>query len=254
MTGRHKTIAAVVAGFVLFGALAVIWSLRPTRDVSEALRRLRARQGVEKPNVVLVTLDTTRADHLGCYGYANARTPNLDALAARGVLFREAATTAPLTLPAHSSIMTGMYPAYHGVRINGNAALGRSQQTLAEVLSARGYATGAFVGAFVLDGRWGLNQGFAHYDDRFDLEKHKHLDLGAVQRPGNEVVDAALGWLDDHKKDAFFAWVHLYDAHTPYEPPEPFRSPSGGSGPAGLYDGEIAFADQQVGKIGRAHV
>jgi len=204
---------------------------------------------VEKPNVVLVTLDTMRADHLGSYGYADARTPNLDALAARGALFSGATTTAPLTLPAHSSIMTGTYPAYHGVRINGNAALGRSQQTLAEIFSASGYATGAFVGAFVLDGRWGLNQGFARYDDRFDLEKHKHLDLGAVQRPGNEVVDAALGWLDDHERDAFFAWVHLYDAHTPYEPPEPFRSEFGGRGLAGLYDGEIAFADQQVGRL-----
>jgi arylsulfatase A-like enzyme len=204
---------------------------------------------VDKPNLVLVTLDTTRADHLGAYGYAAARTPNLDALAARGVLFSEAVSTAPLTLPAHSSIMTGMYPAYHGVRINGNAALGRSQQTLAEVLSARGYATGGFVGAFVLDGRWGLNQGFARYDDRFDLEKHKHLDLGAVQRPGNEVVDAALGWLEDHKDDPFFAWVHLYDPHTPYEPPEPFLSDYRAQGLAGLYDGEIAFADQQMGRL-----
>ena len=129
------------------------------------------------------------------------------------------------------------------MRVNGNTALGQSQATLAEVLSAKGYETGAFVGAFVLDGRWGLNQGFAHYDDRFDLKKYKHLDLGAVQRPGNEVMDAALAWLEGHKQDPFFAWIHLYDAHTPYEPPEPFLSKYGGRGLAGLYDGEIAFAD-----------
>ena len=205
--------------------------------------------GVDKPNVVLITLDTTRADHLGCYGYSPPTTPNADALAARGVLFAHASSVAPLTLPAHSSILTGMQPTYHGVRVNGNTALGQSQETLAEVLSKRGYETGAFVGAFVLDGRWGLNQGFGHYDDRFDLKKYKHLDLGTVQRPGNEVMDAALAWLEGRKQGPFFAWIHLYDAHTPYEPPEPFLSKFGGSGLAGLYDGEIAFADEQVGRL-----
>ena len=92
--------------------------------------------------------------------------------------------------------MTGMYPTYHGVRVNGNTALGDDQTTLAEVFAGRGYETGAFIAAFVLDGRWGLKQGFAHYDDQFDLKKYKHLDLGEVQRPGNEVVDAALAWLE----------------------------------------------------------
>jgi tetratricopeptide (TPR) repeat protein len=145
--------------------------------------------------------------------------------------------------------MTGMLPTYHGVRVNGNAALGQSQETLAEVFSKRGYETGAFVGAFVLDGRWGLNQGFRRYDDRFDLKKYKHLDLGTVQRPGNEVMDAALAWLESHKQGPFFAWIHLYDAHVPYEPPEPFRSRFGGGDLAGLYDGEIAFADEQVGRF-----
>ncbi len=165
------------------------------------------------------------------------------------MLFTHASSVAPLTLPAHSSIMTGMQPTYHGVRVNGNTALGQSQETLAEVLSKRGYETGAFVGAFVLDGRWGLNQGFEHYDDRFDLKKYKHLDLGTVQRPANEVMDAALAWLEGHKQGPFFAWIHLYDAHTPYEPPEPFLSKFSGRGLAGLYDGEIAFADQQVGRF-----
>lgn len=201
-----------------------------------------------RPNVVLITLDTTRADHLGCYGYVDGRTPNIDALARAGVLFTQATSPAPLTLPAHSSIMTGMYPPHHGVRVNGNAALSQAQTTLAEALSARGYKTAAFVGAFVLDGRWGLNQGFQVYDDRFDLKKYKHIDLGSVQRPGNEVMDAALAWLDSHKQDPFFAWIHLYDAHTPYEPPEPFMSTYGRRGAFGLYDGEIAFADEQVGR------
>ena len=242
-------IAVVAAAAVLLGTPVAWWLLRPAPDPEDVVRRLWARRGVAAPNVVLVTLDTTRADHLGCYGYGPGSTPTIDALAGRGVLFTQAASPAPLTLPAHSSIMTGMYPTHHGVRVNGATALGQSQTTLAEVLSARGYATGAFVGAFVLDGRWGLNQGFSVYDDAFDLEKYKHLDLAGVQRPADKVMDAALAWLDGHKHDPFLAWIHLYDPHSPYEPPEPFRSQHGGRGLAGLYDGEIAFADAQVGRL-----
>ena len=240
------------AGFaalaLLLGAVAVLWLRRAPRDSREAVREMWASRGVTRPNIVLVTLDTTRADRLGAYGYPGARTRNLDELARRGVLFEQAATTSPLTQPAHSSILTGMYPTYHGVRVNGSTALGASQVTLAETLAQKGYATGAFVGAFVLDGRWGLNQGFGVYDDAFDLGKYKHLDLGSVQRPGNLVMDAALGWMESHKQAPFFAWIHLYDAHTPYEPPEPLRSEFAARGYAGLYDGEIAFADEQVGR------
>ncbi|MGZ5554861.1 MAG: sulfatase-like hydrolase/transferase, partial [Candidatus Aminicenantales bacterium] len=208
-----------------------------------------ASRGVEKPNVLLVTLDTTRADHLPCYGYAGVSTPNLDAVAGRGIVFEQAATATPLTLPSHSTIMTGMYPTFHGVRVNGNTALGDDQTTLAEVLSARGYDTGAFIAAFVLDGRWGLKQGFDHYDDKFNLQKYKHLDLGEVQRPGNEIVDAALAWLEGEKSKPFFAWVHLYDPHIPYAPPEPYASQYARRGPYGLYDGEIAFMDEQIGRL-----
>ncbi|MGZ7046308.1 MAG: sulfatase-like hydrolase/transferase, partial [Candidatus Aminicenantales bacterium] len=210
--------------------------------------KLWAQRGVKKPNIILVTMDTTRADHLGCYGYPNVRTPNLDALAGRGVVFEQAATATPLTLPSHCTIMTGMYPTYHGVRVNGNTALNDEQTTLAEVLEAQGYQTGAFIAAFVLDGRWGLKQGFQHYDDQFDLKKYKHLDLGEVQRPGNEIMDAALAWLEEKKAAPFFAWIHLYDPHVPYAPPEPYASEYGRRGPAGLYDGEIAFMDEQIGR------
>jgi arylsulfatase A-like enzyme/tetratricopeptide (TPR) repeat protein len=244
---RSKRAAVAVAGALLLGALA-FWLLRPPTDPRAIVRRRWAALGVDQPNVILVTLDTTRADHLGCYGYPDIKTPNLDALARSGALFAQASAVAPLTLPAHSSIMTGMYPTYHGVRVNGNTALSQAQTTIAEALSEKGYKTGAFIAAFVLDGRWGLNQGFQVYDDRLDLKKYKHLDLGGVQRPGNEVMDAALGWLETHKQERFFAWIHLYDPHTPYEPPEPFRTEYGGRGPAGPYDGEIAFADQQVGR------
>ena len=238
----------IVLPFVL-AAAALLVSRFVTRTPASRVSSLWAARGVEKPNVLLVTLDTTRADHLACYGYTGASTPNLDAAAGRGVLFEQAATAAPLTLPSHSTIMTGMYPTFHGVRVNGNTALGDDQTTLAEVLSARGYATGAFIAAFVLDGRWGLKQGFDHYDDKFNLQKYKHLDLGEVQRPGNEVVDAALAWLDGEKSKPFFAWVHLYDPHIPYAPPEPYASAYARRGPYGLYDGEIAFMDEQIGRL-----
>jgi choline-sulfatase len=244
-----RRLGLALAAVLSMGALAAWWWLRrPPVDPRALIRKSWAQRGIEKPNVLLITLDTTRADHLGAYGYADAETPNIDALAQRGVLFAQATSPAPLTLPAHSSIMTGTYPTYHGVRVNGNTALSPAQTTIAETLKERGYATGAWIAAFVLDGRWGLNQGFDVYDDRFDLGKYKHLDLGSVQRPGNEVVDAALAWLDAHEKGPFFAWVHLYDPHTPYEPPEPFLSKYQPRGMRGLYDGEIAFADQQVGR------
>jgi arylsulfatase A-like enzyme/tetratricopeptide (TPR) repeat protein len=245
--GASARAAAALLGLLLAGGLA--WTLLRRPSQRGGLVRARwAKQGVDRPNVVLVTLDTTRADRLGCYGHAAAGTPTLDALARTGVLFSQAASTSPLTQPAHCSIMTGMYPTHHGVRVNGNTALSPEQETLAETLAASGYETGAFLGAFVLDGRWGLNQGFQVYDDRFDLEKHKHLDLGGVQRPADKVVDAALAWLEG-RRGPFFAWIHLYDAHTPYEPPEPFRSAYAPRGLPGLYDGEIAFADQQVGRL-----
>jgi choline-sulfatase len=229
---------------VTAGAILAFRSIRSSQK-DEILSDLLT---LKKPNVLLITVDTIRADHLPSYGYKVIRTPNLDSLAKRGILFRQCATAAPLTLPSHCSIMTGLYPTFHGVRINGNNALSLDHLTLAEAYSANGYKTGAFIGAFVLDGRWGLNQGFDHYDDYFDLKKFKKLDLGLVQRPGNEVVDAALGWMNDQKEKPFFAWVHLYDAHTPYSPPEPFRSEYGSSGLVGLYDGEIAFVDEQIGR------
>lgn len=237
---------------LILGVLAVgifLWLiLRLEKSPAARLEKLWSESDVEKPNVILITLDTLRADHLACYGYSDVRTPNIDSLARRGVLFEQAATNSPLTLPAHCSILTGMYPTYHGVRINGNTALNDEQMTIAEVLSAQDYQCGAFIGAFVLDGRWGLKQGFQHYDDQFDLKKYKHIDLGAVQRPGNEVIDAALDWLDEQKNTPFFAWIHLYDPHTPYEPPEPYLSEYGPRGLAGLYDGEIAFMDEQIGR------
>lgn len=196
-------------------------------------------------NVVLITLDTLRADHLGAYGATHVRTPNLDKFAGQGVVFDQVMTTAPLTLPAHSSIMTGHVPPRHGVRDNGGFFLDPSQVTLAEVLTERGYQTSATVGAFVLDSKWGLDQGFGTYQDDFDLTNVKAMSLASVKRPGNEVVDLALKWLDGVGDKQFFTWLHLYDPHAPYESPEPYRSEYRGH----PYRGAIAFTDAQVGRV-----
>ena len=200
-------------------------------------------------NLLLVSLDTVRADHLGCYHDAAAQTPAIDALAASGLRFEQAATVVPLTLPAHASLMTGTFPGWHGVRDNGGFYLDDDQRTLAEVLRDNGFRTGGFVGAFVLDRRWGIAQGFDRYVDDFDLDRFESASgMDMIQRPGSEVVDRALEWLRSERSRRFFAWVHLYDAHTPYDAPEPFRSRFPPTRD-GAYAAEIASADAQVGRL-----
>ncbi len=174
-------------------------------------------------DVVLVTLDTTRADHLGSYGDEEANTPVLDRLAREGVRFETAISPAPLTLPAHASILTGLDPPSHGVRHNGQFRLAEEQETLAERLRAEGYQTAAFVGSFVLDRRYGLAQGFDTYDDRVDASPDASFGGIENERKGEAVTDAALAWLKETKERSgstpFFLWVHYYDAHYPYDPP-----------------------------------
>ena len=196
-------------------------------------------------SLVVVTLDTTRADRIGCYGAADAQTAHLDALAKRGVRFAAAVSPMPLTLPAHATFFTGLLPGAHGIRDNGGYKLAPEHVTLAEVLKERGFATGGFVSAFVLDRRWGIAQGFERYFDDFDLKQQEKLSMGEIQRPGNETVDAALAWIRSVKDERFFAWVHLYDPHAPYEPPEPYRSRF----KERRYDGEIAWTDSLVGRV-----
>ena len=188
-------------------------------------------------NVVLLTLDTLRADRLGCYGFPGNSTPNLDQLAKEGVLFEQATSTVPLTLPSHSSILTGLLPPNHGVRDNGAIPLAEARTTLAERYKAAGYATGGFVGAWVLERRFGLAQGFDRYSDRFALDQ--------LQKRGDTVVDDALAWIDEVRGGKFFAWVHLFDPHLPYDPPEPFRARF----EADRYQGEVAYTDELVGRV-----
>jgi len=201
---------------------------------------------------LLVTLDTVRADHIGSYGYAAAETPALDRLARQGVRFAQASAAAPLTLPSHSSLLSGLLPPHHGLRNNGAGAFPEGTATLATLLSAQGWRTGAFVGAFVLDHRFGLARGFDVYDDEIERDPNAGVTLEA-ERPGREVVDRALAWLrsetqgDETKPPPrpFFLWVHLYDAHAPYTPPSPYRERHAGQ----PYDGEIAEVDAQVGRL-----
>ncbi|PYY06288.1 MAG: hypothetical protein DMG69_23795 [Acidobacteria bacterium] len=198
-----------------------------------------------KPNVIIITIDTVRADHLGCYGYALVQTPNINGLAHSSARFSHAFSTVPLTLPAHASLFTGSFPMATGVHDFATNTLPSSAVTLAEVLRQNGYATGAFLGSPVLDARYGLNQGFDTYFDHFDLRHVDEDKADVVKRPGDKVMDEALGWLKRGPRQPFFLWVHLYDAHYPYQPPEPFATRY----KTRPYDGEIAFVDVQVGRL-----
>ena len=249
MTHRSKLVLALFAVALIVALALWWWSGRFVPGFGPARSADAVRAKLANANVLLITLDTTRADRIGAYGHAAAETPRLDRLAREGALFEQTITPTAFTLPAHSSILTGLYPPFHGVRLNGGAALADVQTTLAERLSAAGYRCGAVVGAFVIDQRWGLAQGFEHYDDNFKLEAGQRLDLAGVQRPADQVVDLGLEWLDAGDGRPFFAWLHLYDPHIPYDPPEPFKSRFTGRGPGGLYDGEIAFTDSEVGRV-----
>ena len=195
-----------------------------------------------------MTLDTTRADHLGCYGYGSAATPVMDGLARDGVRCENAYCQTPLTLPSHASLLSGLYPGANGVRDNGGFFLRPEVLTLAEALRGSGRTTSAFVSAFVLDSRWGLHQGFDVYHDNFDFSRYKTIGLDTVQRRGGETVDAFLEWLRGRTRGKFFSWIHLYDPHAPYDPPDPYpgRFPDTLEG---LYDGEIAYADSLIGTV-----
>ncbi|MBN1224959.1 MAG: sulfatase, partial [Candidatus Aminicenantes bacterium] len=194
-------------------------------------------------NVMLITLDTTRADRIGCYGYGMAETPNLDHLASEGVRFAHAYCQVPLTLPSHCSLMTGTYPLFHRVHNNGFYYLNPEERTLAEALKDGGYQTAAFVSSFTVDSRFGLNQGFDFYEDDF-------LEIGATknftsERRADKVYGAFVKWFDVHYRKKFFCWVHFYDPHIPYNPPSPFKEKYAER----PYDGEIAYMDVYVGKV-----
>jgi arylsulfatase A-like enzyme/uncharacterized protein HemY len=236
---KRKTLAFVAAALAIGAGLLAFLLLRPRTPNFARLR------GNKDWNVILITVDTLRTDKIGCYGNANVATPTMDAFAARGIRYERAISQTPLTLPSHTTIMTGTLPVFHGVRDNGGFVVPSKLVTMAETFKAKGYDTAAFVAAYVLDSKWGLNQGFDTYFDKFDLSRFEKISLGEVQRPGNEVIDEALGWINKKKGGKFFAWIHLYDPHTPYAPPEPFKSQY----PQSPYLGEIAFTDTQLSRL-----
>lgn len=192
--------------------------------------------------LVVITLDTTRADRLSPYGDMDISLPSIERLAREGVVFDDATTSVPLTLPSHTSLFTGLLPPDHGVRDNADPPLADSKTTLAETLRAKGFHTGAFVGSVVLDPDRGLKQGFEVYHG---VETGPPSGPQGRRRRGDAVVDDAIKWLDTVGDAPFFLWAHLYDAHRPYAPPEPYASTYGHD----LYLGEIAFDDAQVGRL-----
>ena len=199
----------------------------------------------QRPNILLITIDTLRPDHLGCYGDQQIRTPAVDSLCADGVRFDQAFTSVPITLPSHSALMTGTFPIFNGIHDFSGNRLSDTQPTLASELRAVGYNTGAVVGAAVLDSRFGLNRGFGYYYDDFDFSRAQAENLERMERPANIVVDRALEWLRKNSGQRFFLWMHLYDPHAPYSPPAPFNSKYKDH----PYDGEIAFADSQLARV-----
>lgn len=235
---KRKTVLVAAVVVLLAAAAFFLWrGRRGAGGVSGTAPATAPR------HVLLVTLDTIRADRIGAYGCSQARTPVLDALAAGGIRFSRAQSPVPLTLPAHASIITGTYPTFHRVRNNGSYRLPPQAETLAEILKRRGYLTAAFVSSFVLDSRFGLDQGFDVYSDRVNTGGNIK-DLQSERSAGEVFADfdAWLASVDGTRP--FFCWLHFYDPHLPYAPPEPFRSDPSLS----PYDGEIANVDLNLGK------
>jgi arylsulfatase A-like enzyme/Tfp pilus assembly protein PilF len=223
-----------------FGALGLLACCFAALSCSGTDRAPGGRGPID--NVLLISIDTLRADRLGCYGYARPTTPAIDALAAEGVVFRHAVSPVPLTLPAHASMLTGANPPRHGVRGNAAYRLGPDNVTLAEILADNGLATGAVISAFVVDSRFGLDQGFEDYDDVFDEPVTTNV---IVERNAGETTRHALRWIEENRQERFFLFLHYFDPHLLHDPPEPYASQFFDD----LYDGEIAYVDEGVGEV-----
>jgi len=192
-------------------------------------------------NVLLIIIDTLRADRVGYSGYA-VETPHIDFLAFEGARFLNTICQYPMTLPSHASILTSTFPQYHGIKNNGNYYLEEKFTTLAEILKEKGFETSAFIGAVVLESKFGLAQGFAHYDDTFRTPDYlKEIE---AQNLAQDVFQSAHSWYEKNYQEKFFMWVHFYDPHAPYTPPSPYKEKY-----SDAYDGEVAYTDVYVGKL-----
>lgn len=228
---------AIVALLLVVGALLGIALLRWQDTGHDGMPAV-----LEPPNVLLISVDTLRADHLGVYG-ARLATPHIDRLATEGVVFEKTVSHVPVTLPSHASLFTGTYPIHHGVRDNGSFRLEDDEETLAELFRTAGYRTGAFIGSFALDSRFGLDQGFDVYDD-FYGDSSAFNDFAISERPADAVLAPATKWIAEQGETRWFAFVHLYDPHAPYNPPAPFRN----TPPEDLYSAEVAYVDDALGR------
>lgn len=229
-----------ISPYAIFPLLSICLSLLIQPGSTSAVINSK---GARSTNVVLITLDTTRVDRLGYSGYEKARTPNIDRLAGKGAYFTNAYTPVPLTLPSHSSIMTGTYPVCHQVHNNGFYRLPQELETMAEILKSRGYTTAAFVSSFTVDSRFGLDQGFDHYDDSF--EDKEILKNFRTERTADKTFSSFASWLKGAPTGPLFVWLHFFDPHLPYNPPPPFSTEFAGH----PYDGEIAFVDSIIGQV-----
>jgi arylsulfatase A-like enzyme len=234
--------------FTLFlsGSVLSLFFCRNANDTS------KKSDFAKRPNVIFICVDTLRANRLACYGYKEIKTPHIDSVAKKGVLFSQAICQVPITLPSHCSMFTGLNPASHDVRENGTYRLDSSERTLAEVLKENGYRTAAFIGGFPLDSRFGLNKGFDFYDD--DLTERKRArkkklwqghKVSSFERKATYVIDSVTKWLSSNKENNFFLFIHLFDPHAPYAPPDPFKKTYNHQ----LYDGEVAYVDYCLGKL-----
>ena len=248
---RRALLLIVVSAFIVRGFCRVprrTWSLSDAAETSRVPTALdpAATYSQDIRRVILISIDTLRADHLGCYGYSRNTSPNLDALAAQGVRFNHALSPVPITLPAHCSMLTGTTPLHHQVHDNVGFQLSDSATTIAEMLQSNGFTTGAIIGAFPLDSQFGLSQGFDTYNDHIMARPG-----AAMERNAEEVTLLANTWLKTHRDDKFFLFLHYYDPHGFYQPHQEFRFTSWLPilSEKDKYDGEIAYTDYYVGRV-----
>ena len=221
-----------LCGLGLVIVVTAVWFFRSAIVSSQDIR-----------HVLLISIDTCRADYLSCYGYPRQTTPNIDKLAEHAVVFENVISPVPITLPSHSSMLTGTIPPYHGVHNNSDYKLAESNVTLAEILKKQGFATGAIISTFVLDSRFGLDQGFDSYNDTFEQPVENLLYFS--ERRGDETSRFAIQWLEKNKNKKSFLFLHYFDPHIKYTPPEPFASQFSDN----LYAGEIAYTDYCIGRV-----
>ena len=235
---------------VVFALLGAFGAFSQTKEHTAAkpatvVKSVIAKSRSPRHSVILITIDTLRADHVGCYGAQMVKTPTLDSLARDGVVFERAISQVPLTWPSHAVILTGTYPFQNGVQDFTGQPLAPQFRSVAQAFKQSGYSTGAVVSAFVLDRTWGLARGFDFYDDAFSAKTFETKESGLVDRRAGESVAHAIAWLRKNQRRPFFLWLHLYDPHSPYDPPEPYRTDYR----THLYDGEIAYADHELGNV-----